>query len=206
MSVSAAAAAAASASGGDASSSPSSSSDKKKKKSKPVPFLEADPEAVSLRPEAPLASFSLGDSAAAASFVGDLLVLGLFEDDLAANKKGEGDDDEGEESDDDDDEDEKKSARGPKFPLDGPAPPCAFASSSAAAVDAALSGLLTDLVLDSDFSGKTGSSAFVRVPRALVSSSSSSAAGHHRRRPSSSSFGTWQRRMLIACVSVLVCV
>jgi len=135
-----------------------------KKPKKPTKFLASDPEEVALRPATPLAEFSVGgssdDGAALLEFEGDLLVLGLFEEDLV--KKEEKD---GEESEDED------SPKKPKFPLSGPAPPCAFAAAGAAAVDASLSGLLTDLALDSDFSAKAGSSAFIRVPRAIVSAS-----------------------------------
>ena len=129
-----------------------------KKPKKPTKILASDPEEVALRPAAPLAEFS-ADGGDALGFEGDLLILGLFEEDLV--KKEEKKD--GEESEDD------ESSKKPKFPLSGPAPPCAFAAAGAAAVDASLSGLLTDLALDSDFCAKAGSSAFIRVPRALVS-------------------------------------
>ena len=152
------AAAAVAAAAGDSSSS--------KKPKKPTKILASDPEKVALRPAAPLAEFSVGGSADAdaVKFEGDLLVLGLFEEDLAKKEEDKA----GEES---DGEDSSKSTE-PKFPLSGPAPPCAFAAAGAAAIDASLSGLLTDLALDSDFSAKAGSSAFIRVPRALVTNSS----------------------------------
>lgn len=140
-----------------------STSSKEKPKKKPTKILPSDPEEVALRPAAPLAEFSVEDDAS--KFEGDLLVLGLFEEDLV--KKEEGEKKEGEESEDEEEGAPKK----PKFPLSGPAPPCAFAPAGAAAVDASLSGLLTDLALDSDFSAKLGSSAFVRVPRAIVKGS-----------------------------------
>lgn len=149
--------------------SPSSSSSSKKKK-KPTKDLASDPEEVALRPATPLAEFSVAASGAddaASKFEGDLLVLGLFEDDLVKKKEEDG------EGKSEDEEDKDSSSPSKKFPLSGPAPPCAFAAAGAAAVDASLSGLLTDLALDSDFSAKAGSSAFIRVPRAIVSSNGS---------------------------------
>ena len=151
--------AAAAAANGDSSSSSKNST----KKKRPTKVLASDPEEVALRPAAPLAEFSVsGDDADASRFEGDLLVLGLFEEDLV---KQEEDKEGGEEPEEDESSSPKKE---PKFPLSGPAPPCAFAAAGAAAVDASLAGLLTDLALDSDFAAKAGSSAFLRVPRAIV--------------------------------------
>ena len=73
-----------------------------KKPKKPTKFLASDPEEVALRPATPLAEFSVGgssdDGAALLEFEGDLLVLGLFEEDLVKKEEKDGEESEDEDS------------------------------------------------------------------------------------------------------------
>jgi leucyl aminopeptidase len=124
-----------------------------------TPRLANAEDDVALRP-ASLTSFTDGGAAEASiAYTGDLVVLGVWADDLEGAKSEEAEDEQksGEEDEEDADADAGADAPPPTTPL--------FTDATAVAWDDKSGGLLSDAARAGGFKGRAGQSASVRLPR-----------------------------------------